>query len=110
MNWSQIVLACVTGLGLADCVIFMAWYARRSRMKWALIEHGWFIMYIAFALGSLFGLVLANQIFGNWTGRVVVSIIVFALLVGVTFWLPRILWVSIRLAEKEAKEKKERSI
>lgn len=107
MNWYQITIACVTGVGFLSCVSFVSSYAIRSRMKWMRTEHGWFLMCIAGSLGSLFALACANQVLGNWPGRQVVSIIVLAALALMTFWLPRILWVSIKLAEKEFQRGKE---
>lgn len=103
MTWYQLVLACVTGVGFLNCAWFISWYGKRSGMKWFRSEFGRFLMFLAVSLGGLFAIACGNQIFGTgWWGRMPLSITFFAMLVGVTFWLPRILWASIRIAEKEA--------
>lgn len=110
MTWYQITTAIISGLGFLSGGSFIVRWVSRSGGKWMESEHGWFLMTMAVGLTSLFGLILANQLFPGWGWRRGVSIAVFSLILCLTFWLPRILSVSIRLDEEESKRKKEQQI
>lgn len=97
MEWYRVASSVVSGIGLVNCLTFCVWWGIRSRMRWMRTEnaeHGWFLMAVATVFGSLFGIILINQTLGEWPGRQIVSLTVFILLVLLTFWFPRILWVS----------------
>lgn len=94
MNAYQAAVSVTSGLGLLSCAGFCIRWGVRSRMRWAGSEHGWFLMSIAVLLGWLFGMILAFQIFGDWTGRRWVALALYICLFVLTLWFPRILWVS----------------
>lgn len=109
MTWYQWITAVVTGLGVLSSTSFIIRWVVRSRMHWMTSEHGWFMMLLAIGLDGLFALIVISTLFGDWPGRRAVAIVVFVMLLALSLWLPRILWVSIRLADEEAQRQKERS-
>jgi hypothetical protein len=89
----------VTLIGLFNCIVFCGWYWYRSRGSWMKSEYGWFLMMFIGCLGSLFALIVSNRIFGAWPYRLHVSLALYSSYVLITFWLPRLVWLSFRTGD-----------
>jgi len=93
----QWFLGSITAAGLVGCVTFVLRYAIRSRGAWRRSEAGRFMMVTYFCTGALFTSVLASQIFGDWPGRRIVTVILFSAYVVFTWWPQRLLTKAGRL-------------
>lgn len=110
MTWYQITAAVISGLGVFSCSSFIFRWVMRSGRRWMNTEHGWFLMTMALGFLGLFLLIFLNQIFGDWWGRLVFAVIVFSVLLLLSFWFPRLLSVSIKLDEEESRRKQKGKI
>lgn len=91
MTWFSIVMTAVTASGLAGCLVFVIAYAIRSRGAWIHQEAGRFLMAVYANLGALLALVLANQVFGEWTGRRLLTATLFVAYCFEAWWPLRLL-------------------
>lgn len=95
-------------LGSVNCVVFCGWYWWKQKRGWPKTEHGWFLMLLGACLGLLFTLIWTSQLFNNWPGIQWVIIILYTALVGITFWLPRLVYISYRHQEGSHPEREVR--
>lgn len=99
MNAWQIITLSETGLGAVACVVFCFWYGWKLSWSWPKTEHGWFMLTLGVVLGVLFGLISTTRLFGQWWGREGVILLVYTGLIIITFWMPRLVYVSYRDSE-----------
>jgi uncharacterized membrane protein AbrB (regulator of aidB expression) len=85
-----------TVLGSVGAYVFCAWYWWKQKRGWPKTEHGWFMMTLGFSLGSLFTLVVFNRLVGPWPGRDIAVLVLYTLLIGLTLWMPRLVYLSYR--------------
>jgi hypothetical protein len=96
------VLVAITIAGLLGCLTFVVRYAILSKGAWFNTEAGRFMMIVYTTLGSLFSLILANQIFGlDWFGREVVTLILFTMYVVFAWWPNRLLTKAREVSRQE---------
>lgn len=91
MNWFSVLMTVVTASGLAGCLVFVVAYAVRSRGAWMAQEAGRFLMAVYANLGALLAFVLVNQVFGDWPGRRLVTVVLFAAYCFEAWWPLRLL-------------------
>lgn len=91
MNWFAVLMIIVTATGLTGCLAFIITYAIRSRGAWMGQEAGRFLMAVYANLGALLAFVLANQLFGDWPGRRLVTVILFITYCCEAWWPMRLL-------------------
>lgn len=91
MNWFGVLMTIVTASGLGGCLVFVVAYAIRSRGAWMSQEAGRFLMAVYANLGALLALVLANQIFGEWPGRRMLTVSLFVAYCIEAWWPLRLL-------------------
>ena len=91
MSVYNLLLLIVTGIGALGCFTFVLAYWFRTRGAWMKSEAGRFLMLTNANMGMLFLLVLANQAFGSWPGRPLVTLVVFVTYVAQTWWPLRLL-------------------
>ena len=92
----RVLLSAVTGVGLIACAAFAVGYWWQTGGRWVRDEAGRFLMAFMGTLGLLFALVLSNQWVGDWPGRRAVTVVVFTLFVGMTWWPLRLLVIAQR--------------
>lgn len=85
--WYQWVSGAITTVGLAGCLAFVSTYWSRTGGAWIETAEGRYLMTTKAILGSLFGLVLSVQIFGDWPGRQIVAVTLYALYAAFPWWL-----------------------
>lgn len=100
----------ISSIGLVGCIFFMLMYHVRSRGDWRFNEIGVWLMFSRANLASIFALLLANRIWGDWTGRREIILILVAAFALQTFWPSRILLQLPHVAEKTEKQKGEDSV
>ncbi len=97
----KIILFCITALGFIGCLTFVLRYWYTAGNTWRNNEAGRFFMVVYANLAALFLLVMANQIWTEWPGKKLVSMILFATYVLETWWPIRLLTFAQRLARKK---------
>lgn len=82
----------ITAIGLVGCLSFVVFYAIISGGRWRRTDAGRFMMIVQANLGTLFALILTNQVLGtDWPGRQAVTLILFSSYVVETWWPLRLL-------------------
>jgi hypothetical protein len=94
--WYQWVAGAVTAAGLMGCLAFVATYHISSRGAWRETSEGRYLMATKTILASLFLLVLSTQLFGDWPGRQVVAVVLYATYAVFPWWLYVLLLRAIR--------------
>jgi hypothetical protein len=84
----------IAATGLISISIGLGWWVRRlGWLGWWELEHGRFMMLLSGSLFGIFVLILTRPFApGGW--RQVFAIIVYLGLLALTFWLPRLVWIS----------------
>jgi len=82
----------ITMAGLTGCLTFTVTYAIRSRGAWRYSDAGRFLMVGQANLGTLFALILTNQLLGtDWPGRELITVLLFSAYTAETWWPLRLL-------------------
>lgn len=81
----------ITIFALIGCFTFVLRYAILSGGAWLATEAGRFMMIVYATLGSLFTIVLLNQLFEEWPGRKPITVILFLAYSIFTWWPLRLL-------------------
>jgi len=84
----------VTIMGLVGCLTFVTRYWVLSGGRWRDTYAGRFFVVVYSNLAALFLLIIANQIFGDWPGRKVVSLALYLAYVAQTWWPIRLLSIA----------------
>ena len=85
----------ITIAGLAGCLTFVVFYSILSGGKWRQTDAGRFMMIGQANLGTLFALILTNQLLGtDWPGRELITAALFFAYVVETWWPLRLLYRS----------------
>lgn len=85
-----------TVVGAVACAGFCGWYWWKQKRGWPKTEHGWFMMVLGINLGTLFSLIFTSRLFGPWPGREVAILVLYTGLIGITLWMPRLVYLSYR--------------
>lgn len=92
MSLYMILLVALTGAGAIGCFSFVITYHYKTGGAWRNQEAGVFLMIVYANLGALYALILANQVFGHWYGRQVVTLLLFTAYCFFTWWPLRLLF------------------
>jgi len=84
----------ITATGFAGCTIFLVNYVLRTRGAWRDTEVGRYLVVVYTNLGALFLVVMANQLFGDWPLRSVVTLGLYLAYVLQTWWPLRLLRIA----------------
>jgi len=86
----------IAGTGMISILVGLGWWIRRlGWMGWWELEHGRFMMLLSGSLFGLFSLVLTRPFASGGGWRQVFAVVVYLGLLSLTFWLPRLVWVSL---------------
>jgi len=94
-----------TAIGAIGCVSFCLWYWWKQKRGWPKTEHGWFMMVLGMNLGTLFLLIFTSRLLGPWAGRDIVILLLYTSLVGITVWMPRLVYLSYRERTEDSTRK-----
>ena len=94
MTFWDVVSVAIAATGMISILIGLGWWVRRlGWMGWWELEHGRFMMLLSGSLFGLFSLILTRPFApGGW--RQVFALVVYLGLLSLTFWLPRLIWIS----------------
>lgn len=94
----------ITAIGFCGCTFFLINYVLRTKGAWRDSEAGRFLVVVYSNLGALFLVVMANQLFGDWFGRQVVTLGLYLAYVAQTWWPLRLLRIAQKRSGKHRKE------
>lgn len=94
MTFWEVVSVTIAGTGVLSVLVGLGWWVRRlGWLGWWELEHGRFMMLLSGSLLGLFGLVFSRPFApGGW--RQVFAVVVYLGFLALTFWLPRLMWIS----------------
>lgn len=91
MSPYDMIMLAITGTGALGSLAFVLGYHFSSRGAWRKSEAGRFMMAVYACLTSLFLLIIANRIFGDWPGKSIVTVTLFTTYCIFAWWPLRLL-------------------
>lgn len=98
----KVLLFIITATGFVGCLSFVVTYWIKSGGDWWHTETGRFLFVVYVNLGSLFLLIMTNQVFGDWPGRKLVTLGLYITYAVESWWPLRLLIRAQRHKEGES--------
>lgn len=95
MTFWQALSMIIAATGMISILVGVGWWIRRlGWLGWYELEHGRFMMLLSGSLFGLFSLVLTRPFApGDW--RQIFAVAIYLGFLLLTFWLPRLVWISL---------------
>lgn len=79
-------------VGVLGCLVFVGAYHVRTHGRWRRSEVGRLLMLVNLDLAAILLLILSNRVFGDWSGRREITLVLAAVYALQPWWWLRLLW------------------